>query len=206
MNGPKTVTANYQLQYYLTVSVTPSTVSTPSGGGWYNTSSTVNLQVPSATISGTPGSRLVFNGWNVDGSTQNGLTVQVTMNAPHTAVAQFKQQYYLKIVTDRGTASGEGWYDAGTTAQVSVTTPESGTFGVKNIFTGWTGDVQSGSQYVSVQMDGPKTVTATWRTDVTLLYLTIGAGLLTLLGLVIVVKRHYPQHLPTLRQTFPARQ
>jgi uncharacterized repeat protein (TIGR02543 family) len=207
MTGPKTVTANFQLQYYLTVSITPATLSTPGGSGWYNASSTVNLQVPSSTITGTPGSRLMFGGWRVDGSTLDGLTAQITMNAPHTAVAQFKQQYYLRVISDRGTTSGEGWYDAGSTAQVSVTTPESSTFGVKDVFAGWNGDVQSGNQYTTVQMDGPKTVTANWRTDATLLYLTIGAGLLlTLLGLVMVVKRHYPQYLATLRQTFPTRQ
>jgi len=206
MNSPKTVTANYQLQYYLTVAVVPSIVQVSGSSGWYNSSTLVNLEVKSTVVNVTTGSRLVFTGWTVDGAVQNQPVLQLTMNTPHTATAQFKQQYYLKVVTDRGKTSGEGWYDAGATAQVSVTTPESSTFGVKDIFTGWNGDVESGNQYMIVQMDSPKTVTAMWRTDATLLFLTIGAGLLALFGLGMVLKRRYPQYLTTLRQTFADRQ
>jgi hypothetical protein len=108
------------------------------------------------------------------------------MNAPHTVTAQYKQQYYLKIVTDRGVASGEGWYDAGSTAQVFVTTPESSTYGVNIQFTGWTGDIQSTDLSVKVMMDGPKTMTATWRTNSTVLYETI-AAILVVIALIAAI-------------------
>jgi hypothetical protein len=108
------------------------------------------------------------------------------MNAPHTVTAEYKQQYYLKIMTDQGVASGEGWYDAGSTAQVSVATPESSTYGVKIEFTGWTGNIQSTDQSVKVMMDGPKTMTATWRTNSSVLYETI-ASILVVIALIAAV-------------------
>jgi uncharacterized repeat protein (TIGR02543 family) len=130
--------------------------------------------------------RLVFNGWSADGVSRTGSVLSLQMNAPHTVTAQYKQQYYLKIVTDRGVASGQGWYDAGSTAQVSVTTPESSTYGVKILFTGWTGDIQSTDQSVKVIMDGPKTVTATWQTNSTVLYETV-ASILVAIALIAAV-------------------
>ena len=52
------------------------------------------------------------------------------------------------------------------------------------VFNGWQGGVQSSSQSSQVMMDGPKTVTATWRTDSTMLYATI-AVVLVAIALVV---------------------
>ena len=185
MDSPKTVTANYQLQYYLTVTVQPSKPATPNGGGWYNAGDTVPLTISSQTMGVGDGTRLIFNGWSVDGNTQGGSVLNLQMNAPHTVTARYKQQYYLKIMTDQGVASGEGWYDAGTNAQISVSTPSS-SYGVHTVFNGWQGDVQSSSQSTQVMMDGPKTVTATWRTNSTVLYETI-AAILVAIALIAAV-------------------
>jgi hypothetical protein len=97
------------------------------------------------------------------------------MSAPHNVSAVYGQQYYLNVQSDQGVTSGSGWYDAGSTAQIYVSTPISTTYGVSIIFNGWQGDVQSSSQSTTVLMDGPKNVVATWRTDPTVLYLTIAA-------------------------------
>jgi len=181
MDGSKTVTAVYQVQYYLTVTVQPSNAPSLQGDGWYNAGETVPLTVPSQIVGGTDGTRLVFNGWNVDGSNQAGPAVNIQMSVPHTAIAQYKQQYYLTVSTSQGVPSGEGWYDAGALASINVSTPPNPSFGVKYIFDGWQGGVQSSSQSTQVIMNGPKTVTATWTTDATLLYATIGAILLAIL-------------------------
>jgi uncharacterized repeat protein (TIGR02543 family) len=186
MDASKTVTAVYQLQYYLTVTVQPSNAPSPQGSGWHNAGDTVPLTAPSQIVGGSDGTRLVFNGWSVDGNSQTGSVLSLQVNAPHSVTAQYKQQYYLKITTDQGVASGEGWYDAGSTAQVSVTTPESSTYGVKILFTGWTGDIQSTDQSVKVMMDGPKTMTATWQTNSTVLYETI-AAILVAIALIAAV-------------------
>lgn len=176
MNTAKTITAVYQLQYYAAVSQQPTTAPSPQGGGWFNAGDTASISVPSQTVSQNAGSQLVFNGWSVDGnSNQAGSTLSLQMNAPHTVIAQYKQQYYLTVSTDQGTVSGQGWYDAGTNAQISATPPPNPSFGVSIVFNGWQGSTQSSSQSTTVPMNGPMSVTATWRTDYTVLYATIGA-------------------------------
>jgi hypothetical protein len=189
-----TITAIYQLQYYLTVNVQPQSVPVPEGAGWYNANATATLQSSGQTIGGDEGSRLAFQGWSVDGQApQASPTLAVQMSAPHTVTSVYNQQYYLNVQTDQGTPYGTGWYDAGSTAQAYVSTPVSTTYGVNNVFNGWQGGIQSNNQTASVLMDGPKNVIATWRTDATVLYLTIAglviAVLLVVGGIIAVLTR-----------------
>ncbi len=175
MNSAKAVTAVYQIQYYLTVN-SPSNVPSILGSGWYNANDSATLTVPSQIVGDTE-SRLVFNGWNVDGTNgPTSSTLTVRMSAPHTVTAQYKQQYYLTVTSDQGPTSGTGWYDAGAQAQISASTPPSPAYGISMFFNGWNGTVNSPSnQSTTVLMDGPKSVTATWRADATVLYATIAA-------------------------------
>jgi hypothetical protein len=100
------------------------------------------------------------------------------MDSPHSVTAEYKQQYYLTVITDQGNAYGEGWYDAGSTARIYVSTPASASYGVNIIFEGWQGDIQASSQAATVLIDGPKTVIASWRTDQTVLNLTVALGII----------------------------
>src|SRR5208283_729744 len=177
MNSPKIITAVYQLQYYLSATAQPTNAPTPLGGnGWYNAGDAATLIIPDQTINQTAGSRLAFNGWNVDGTTnQTGSSLSLMMDAAHTVVAQYTQQYYLTVQSPQGVTSGQGWYNAGSNAQLSVTTPASPSFGVNIIFNGWQGSIQSSTQTTTVLMNGPMNVVATWRTDYTGLYATIAA-------------------------------
>lgn len=179
MNGARKVVAVYQLQHYLSVGVQPLSVAVPQGEGWYNAGNIATLNIASEMLGGEDGSRLVFQGWNVDGKTvQTGLSLTLKMDAPHYVSAQYKTQYYLNVVTDQGVAYGAGWYDAGSTADIYVSTPVSTNYGVSILFNGWHGDTESTSQSTSVLMDKPKTVIAAWRTDATILNLTIALGII----------------------------
>ncbi len=117
----------------------------------------------------------MFSGWTVDGNNQGGSTLSLQMNAPHTVVAQYTQQYYLTVQSPQGVTSGQGWYNAGSNAQISVSTPPSPMFGVNWVFDGWQGSMQSSTQSATVVMNGPMTETATWHQDSTVLYITIAA-------------------------------
>jgi len=176
MTSSVTVTAVFQPQYLLTLSAQPSGAPSPQGAGWFNAGSTASISVPSATVNQNPGSQLVFTGWTVDGSSnQGGSTLSLQMNSPHVVVAQYTQQYYLTVQSQQGVSSGQGWYNAGSNAQISVTTPPSPMFGVNWVFDGWQGSTQSSSQSATVLMNGPMTVTAMWHQDYTILYITIGS-------------------------------
>jgi hypothetical protein len=183
MDSSKIITAVYQLQYYLSVTAQPSVAPTPLGGnGWYNAGNAATLIIPEQTINQTAESRLAFSGWNVDGTAnQTGSSLSVMMDAAHTVVAQYTQQYYLNVTTNQGVTSGQGWYNAGSNAQISVSTPPSPMFGVNWVFDGWQGSAQSSSQSTTVQVNGPMSVVATWRADYTILYTTI-ATLIAIVG------------------------
>jgi uncharacterized repeat protein (TIGR02543 family) len=63
MNGPKTATANWKTQYYLTLDTSPSGVNSPSGAGWYDANAYATLSTD-AFVDIAPGcSRYRFNGW-----------------------------------------------------------------------------------------------------------------------------------------------
>ncbi|MGO9645100.1 MAG: hypothetical protein ACLPY5_10165, partial [Candidatus Bathyarchaeia archaeon] len=60
-------------------------------------------------------------------------------------------------------------------APISVSTPPSPMFGVNYVFDGWQGSMQSSTQSTTILMNSPMSVVATWRTDYTVLYVTIVA-------------------------------
>jgi len=175
MSSSQTVTAQYQLQYSASVTQQPSSAPAPQGGGWYNAGSTATITAPSQNVTLAPGSQLMFSGWTVDGNNQGGSTLSLQMNAPHTIVAQYTQQYYLTVQSPQGVTSGQGWYNAGSNAQISVSTPPSPMFGVNWVFDGWQGSMQSSTPSATVVMNGPMTETAAWHQDSTVLYITIAA-------------------------------
>ena len=178
MDSAKTVTAVYQMQYYLAINM-PTNITSIQGTGWYNVGDSATLTAPSLVVA-EPDSRLVFNGWSVDGvnSSMNDSLV-ILMNIPHTVNALYKQQYYLTVTSDLGSTMGTGWYDAGSQAEISASTPPSPAYGINMVFAGWNGTVNSpSSQSTTVLMDRPKAVTAMWRSDATVLYAT---------GLAIIV-------------------
>ena len=187
VNGAMKVIAVYQLQYYLSVQTQPQGAPVPQGAGWYNAGDTASVNSASQPV-GDSSSRIVFQGWSVDGqSSQSGSSLSVKMDAPHSVSAEYKQQYYLTVLSDQGVPYGQGWYDAGGTAQIFVSTPVSTSYGVSIVFNGWQGDVQSNSQTTSVQMDRAKTAIASWRTDSTVLYLTIAAGVIAILVAAAII-------------------
>jgi len=187
VNGAMKITAVYQLQYYLTINVQPANAQTAQGAGWYNVGTTATVLSGNRTV-GDSFSRLVFQGWSVDGQpAKPNSTLSVVMNAPHAATAVYQQQYYLNVRTDLGVPFGSGWYGAGSTAQISVSTPVSTQYGVSIIFNGWIGDTNSTSQSTSIFMDGPKDVIATWRKDSTVLYATIIGAIMGVVSVTWVV-------------------
>jgi hypothetical protein len=197
VNGATKITAVYQLQYYLTVNAQPQSVPSPQGSGWYNAGDTATVNTPGQTIGGDSQSRLVMQGWSIDGqNAQPTAALSVKMDAPHSVTAVYGQQYYLTVQSDQGAATGQGWYDAGSTAQIYASTPPSPSYGVSYVFNGWQGDVQSNSQSASVLMDKAKTATATWRTDSTVLYATIGLVLVAIIlaaGIIGLAVRGRPR-------------
>lgn len=177
MTSKKSVTANYQLQNFLKVSVDPLGIATASGEGWYLPTDSVTVGPVPLSISGGEGTRYVFQQWTIDSAPVSGNSVEITMDSPHTVVAHYGTQYLLTASSDYGIVEGGGWYDAGSTATLSVTTEVDTSFGVKQVFQKWTGDMESSSATTAITMDSPHTLRAVWRTDNTILYATIALAI-----------------------------
>jgi hypothetical protein len=97
MNGPKTATANWKTQYYLTMATDPPGVDSPSGDGWYDAgdSTTISSDAFVNIVSGS--SRYRFNGWTTADMTEiadpTGSPTAVLMDASKTVTANYAVQY-----------------------------------------------------------------------------------------------------------------
>jgi hypothetical protein len=190
MDSPKSVVAHWKLQYYLTIGIAQSDIVAISDEGWYDEGATALTETADAIISAGTDTRYVFLTWSVDGTPVAGNPVSVDINAPHTVVANYKIQYYLTVESNYGCPEGAGWYDSGSTAAISVTSPVGAI--IRQVFLNWSGDSTETTPTATVIMDGPKSVAATWGTNYTQLYILIG-GVVALAGAtsatIVLVRR-----------------
>jgi uncharacterized repeat protein (TIGR02543 family) len=121
-------------------------------------------------VAGPAGIRYVWTSWS-DSKNMTYNSENINLVVPSTATtytANFMTQYYLTVNNGgHGTAGGAGWYDANTNAQATIAPlTVAGTTGTRYVFNGWTGDVSgSGLPSDNILMNGPKTATATWKTQ-----------------------------------------
>jgi hypothetical protein len=112
MDANKTVTANYKIQYLLTVISPHGTTYTSPGSGWVdaNTNAWAGVTPASMYVSGNVW--VLFDHWSGDASgTSNVWSNAINMTGPKTAVANWKYQYFLKARRDpAATYPEEGWY------------------------------------------------------------------------------------------------
>jgi len=167
MDGPKTATANWKTQYYLTVA---SPYDTPSGEGWYDENTNAYAGLATGTVDITPGwVRAVFTGWSSDASGTGLTSDPIYMDGPKTATADWKIQYYLKVVSDPSLIPpmpGADWYDSSTHVTLTADAyypSEAGQNGVRYRFSYWDVDGTSqgmGVNPIDVHMDTYHTATA----------------------------------------------
>ena len=150
--------------------------------------STHDLRVQAVT-EGSYGVRYVFVQWS-DGSESTSKSVRITQSA--TYVAKLKVEYLLTVNSPYGNPQGTGWREKGSLAAFSVASPSGaegllGVLGGRYVFDRWSGDSTVTTSSASVVMDGPKTVTAEWRTDNTMAYIVMGAVAVVLIVTVVLM-------------------
>jgi hypothetical protein len=166
INTSSTITWNWKTQYYLTV-VSP--YDTPGGTDWYDNGTNAYATLATGVQNITADVRAVFIGWSSDASGNGTMSNAIYMNGPKTAIANWKIQYYLSVVTDPSNLPpipGANWYDNCT--WVSLTAPQyvpsqAGLNGVRYEFSYWDVDGTSqgiGTNPISVHMNAPHTATA----------------------------------------------
>ena len=151
-----TETALWQRQYYLNIT---TDYGNATGSGWYDANSTVVASITSNIISTGAGSREVFLGWN-NSITSNKTSVKVgSQEALH---AIWQRQYYLNVTTDYSNATGSGWYDANSIANVSVSnTVVQINQTARIVFTNWSNGYKSGN--ISIVISKPYRVNALFK-------------------------------------------
>jgi len=82
-----------------------------------------------------------------------------TFSAGGTRSLQYQLQFYLRVVSAHGYATGSGWYDANSTAVASIASAVVEGYE----FRGWTGSLSSTSPTVKVSMNSSKQLIAQWE-------------------------------------------
>ncbi|MCD6117076.1 T9SS type A sorting domain-containing protein, partial [bacterium] len=99
--------------------------------------------------------------WSDGGNRTHTYTVT---SSSQVVTANFKRQYYLRVSSDHGNPQGQNWYDAGTTAHFSVTSPDV-EGNTRYVLKNWTGNYTGTSTSGSIVMNSPKYLTALWQTQ-----------------------------------------
>ena len=109
------------------------------------------------------GVRYLFNSWS-DGKAQ---THVVSTQVDTSFTAHYAMQYYLLLESAHGEPTGEGWYDAGATANFSVDEEVIVSGDTKYRFDGWHSNSPNGYngqiRNATVVMSNPITETVTWK-------------------------------------------
>lgn len=131
MDSPKEAIAHYIKQYKLTVISDHSSPVPAVGEHWYDEGKVIVLSVNS-TENQSDDLRYRCCGWSGTGSVPEEGTdnlLNFTILSPSSIEWKWKTQYYLTVKTDPeglDHPSGEGWYDNGTYALISVSSPTGG--------------------------------------------------------------------------------
>ena len=156
---PSTITANATMwiiingvKYNLTSSQFQTSV--PAG--------TVTVQIQSM-VNTSLGVRQRFTGWS-DGNTQNPRMIVVQSDA--SLQATYTTQYLLTVNPNHGSTSPGGWFDPKTLVYVQAQSPTNVTANSSRlIFLNWSGDFQSNSTNLYVNVTRPILIKANWLTQ-----------------------------------------
>jgi uncharacterized repeat protein (TIGR02543 family) len=167
MNGNKVITANYiAIEYTLSVTSAHGTVAKDPNKATYHYGDVVQLTA-------TPAAGWTFANWSGDVSSAAN-PVSVTMNGNKSVTANYIAiEYTLSVTSAHGTVAKDpdkATYHYGEVVQLTAT-PATGW-----IFANWSGDASGTANPVSLTMNGNKTVTAHYTSNLWMLYLPLVIG------------------------------
>ncbi|WP_455276647.1 hypothetical protein [[Eubacterium] cellulosolvens] len=80
---------------------------------------------------------------------------------------QYSTEYFLNASTELSNVIGEGWYQEGDLAILSIESNQVEVNDTQYIFKGWVGDIESNKTAITIEMDGPKNISAIWEQEST---------------------------------------
>lgn len=171
-------------QYPVEVNGTNSVIffpPSPTSDNWFDINSDIQILIPYVTKLDQQNIREQLKGVSIDGSNvqivqrqeSGNFSSPVHMSSMHTLNFMYENQYYVNVNSQFGNPTGSGWYDSGTTVHLSVTNPED--FPIHHVFSGWEGPAiePNSIDSASVLVDSPKTLTARWSSDYTMVAIMV---------------------------------
>jgi M6 family metalloprotease-like protein len=153
------VAALFRTQYLLTVD---QDMGTTSPGGWYDKSS-IAVVTADATSNEIPNTtRLLFMNWTGDYNSTS-TSVSINMTKPVAIRANWVRQYYVTILSPTGSPSGAGWYNAGSTADVTVQPIVQFSNSTRAVFTGWNTTFLGNAPGFQFKVTSPARLQALWK-------------------------------------------
>ncbi|MFO7889502.1 MAG: T9SS type A sorting domain-containing protein [bacterium] len=161
-----TLTANFQTYYFLEIS---STYGSPKGSGWYTKESLAQISINKhIDLNPDDQSRKVFHKWEGDYYGTDTLA-SIYMNTPKIITTNWETQYYVDVISERGTTSGGGWYTQNTSATIGVNSPIYSNSTMRYSFSKWQGTGEGSytgnSRSVSIPVKNPITETVVWAKE-----------------------------------------
>ena len=140
------------------------------------------------------GGRLKFDHWS-DGSTD--ATRSLDLEDDTRLQATYVTQFNLTLISSGAVPNGAGWYDSGSSADISITstypmTGILGDLGGKWVFSGWYEgkNLSFSSPNGSVKMDASHTLTAGWAGDYTQPGIILGIVVAVIILAVFWIVKH----------------
>jgi hypothetical protein len=189
-----------QFQVTSTFSNTTFSPRSPTGDNWFDENTDLRFSVPYVTKSDSQ-IREQLVGWSADNSDVNIIPRQesglfrstvIHVIENHVIVPQYKDQYFVNVISSFGRALGTGWYDSGAIANISVI-PGDDTI-TRHVFLGWQGQVVGDANQYSVEtlVDSPKVMVANWSVDHTYVSVISIIVIAVLVAFTIYKKRKNP--------------
>jgi hypothetical protein len=200
MDGPKTVTADYVVQYFVSINqsgVGPdftSTIVVVDGvsynysslpyQSWWDNGTTHTFAYQSPLVVTAYAKQYNWTGTTGLSTSQAG---SITITTSGTLTGNYETQYYLTVnsLYDTPNPSSQ-WFDDGTGVTASVTGITTGPQGVRQVCTGWTGTgsvpTSGSAASTSFTMSQPSSITWNWQVQYYLTVQTSPSGITTIPG------------------------
>jgi len=162
-SAPATLVAYYEIEHFLTLESELGNAECDLYWCWYTEGANASF-----SITASPGeanrTRKALKRW-VDVESGESVSPPIRMDGPRTLRAVWVTQFHLVVDPRYGAATcdvADCWYDEGALATVTLQSTDAESAAGRQRFSGWKGDANSSATQITIIMDGPKAVAATW--------------------------------------------
>jgi len=187
-----------QIQYPLAVEGATNfefTPKSPTGDDWFDFGSDISVSVPYVTELQEGKTRQLLKTFSIDKTQISSInenesevfdTPEIHISNLHTVDFSTTLQHKINVISEFGTVSNNTWYDAGSTAIISVNMPNE--FFVQHVIDEWkeVDEVLSGNS-AQIYVDSPKDLVITWRSNYSQLLILVLIPLI--IGSILFIKK-----------------